>query len=43
MEDQKIKQNKYEPKLEDFNTFKEYMDKKCEYLIEKYKDTYVKE
>ena len=31
------------PKREDFNTFKEYMDKQCDYLIEKYKDTYVKE
>ena len=39
MEDQKINQNLYEPKLEDFNTFKEYMDKIiCAYWNKKGQD-----
>jgi hypothetical protein len=39
----KIKTNLVTPKKEDFNTFDEYLKKKCEYLVEKYKETYVKE
>ena len=31
------------PKQTDFKSWNEYHQKRCEYLIEKYKETYVKE
>ena len=41
--DNKIKYSLEEPKRENFKTFNEYFKKKCEYIIEKYKDTYIEE
>ena len=38
----KIKYSLKDPKKENFKTFNEYLKKKCKYLIEKYKDTYIK-
>ena len=41
--DNKINYSLEEPKRENFKTFNEYFKRKCEYLVEKYKETYIKE